>query len=82
MSELVLLKISDIDSQRMVIRVEQGKGGKEKSALFYLCNHCGLSAVIGVDPAAALAIPCGDEDVPLDPAVLYAASRSPARLPV
>jgi len=27
-SEVVLLKIADIDSQRMVIRVEQGKGGQ------------------------------------------------------
>jgi integrase/recombinase XerD len=29
-SEVVSLKISDIDSKRMVIRVEQGKGGKDR----------------------------------------------------
>ena len=31
--EVVSLKVSDIDSQRMVIRVEQGKGGKDRFAL-------------------------------------------------
>src|SRR5262249_43144927 len=29
-SEVVLLKIADIDSQRMVIRVEHGRGGKAR----------------------------------------------------
>jgi integrase/recombinase XerD len=29
-SEVVALKITDIDSQRMVIRIEQGKGGKDR----------------------------------------------------
>jgi integrase/recombinase XerD len=29
-SEVVLLKIADIDGRRMVIRVEQGKGGKDR----------------------------------------------------
>ncbi len=29
-SEVVILKIADIDSRRMVIRVEQGKGGKDR----------------------------------------------------
>jgi len=29
-TEVVSLKVSDIDSKRMIIRVEQGKGGKER----------------------------------------------------
>ena len=29
-SEVVALKVSDIDSKRMIIRVEQGKGGKDR----------------------------------------------------
>ena len=29
-SEVVFLKVADIDSQRMVIRVEQGKGGRDR----------------------------------------------------
>ena len=29
-SEVVFLKVTDIDSQRMVIRVEQGKGGRDR----------------------------------------------------
>jgi integrase/recombinase XerD len=29
-SEVVSLKVADIDSQRMVIRVEQGKGGRDR----------------------------------------------------
>ena len=32
-SEVVSLKVSDIDSERMVIRVEQGKGRKDRYAM-------------------------------------------------
>ena len=32
-SEAVALKVSDIDSKRMLIRVEQGKGGKDRYAM-------------------------------------------------
>ncbi len=36
-SEVVSLKLSDIDSERMVIRVEQGKGRKDRYATIALC---------------------------------------------
>ena len=32
-SEVVALKVSDIDSQRMTLRVEQGKGRKDRYAM-------------------------------------------------
>ncbi|CCD86216.1 putative integrase/recombinase y4qK [Bradyrhizobium sp. ORS 285] len=32
-NEVVSLKISDIDSKRMIIRVEQGKGGKDRNVM-------------------------------------------------
>jgi len=32
-AEVVSLKISDIDSRRMIIRVEQGKGGKDRNVM-------------------------------------------------
>jgi integrase/recombinase XerD len=32
-NEVVSLKISDIDSRRMIIRVEQGKGGKDRNVM-------------------------------------------------
>ena len=35
LAEVVALRVSDIDSQRMVIRVEQGKGKKDR----YVCSH-------------------------------------------
>src|ERR1700730_2130495 len=32
-SEVVALKVSDIDSERMLLRIEQGKGGKDRFAM-------------------------------------------------
>jgi integrase len=32
-SELVALKVSDVDSERMLLRIEQGKGSKDRFAM-------------------------------------------------
>ena len=32
-TEVVSLKVSDIDSKRMIVRVEQGKGGKDRNVM-------------------------------------------------
>jgi len=37
-SELVNLKITDIDAQRMTLRVKQGKGGKDRYAMILSQN--------------------------------------------
>jgi site-specific recombinase XerD len=51
-SEVVSLKVSDIDSERMMLRVEQGKGRKDRHAMLSpagtsarLVSHC-VAAVI------------------------------------
>jgi len=45
-SEAVGLKISDIDSQRTVIRVEQGKGRKDRYAMLSLRLLAVLLAIV------------------------------------
>ena len=34
-SEVVALKVGDIDSERMLLRVERGKGGKDRHAMLF-----------------------------------------------
>lgn len=74
-SEVVLLKIAGIDSQRMVIRVEQGKG-KDRYVILspqllrILRNYWRLAR-----PQRWM-FPGRDEDRPLDLTVLHAACRS------
>ena len=78
-SEVVLLKIIDIDSQRMVIRIEQGKGGKDRYVMLSPQLLRILRSYWRLARPQRWMFPGRDEDRPLDPTVLHAACRS-ARL--
>jgi site-specific recombinase XerD len=75
-SEAVRLKVSDIDSSRMMIRVEEGKGAKDR---YVMLSPQLLTILRGY---WRLARPCQwlfpgrDESRPIDPQVLHAACRS------
>ena len=75
-SEVAALKVRDIDSRRMVVRIERGKGGKERYAmlsetlLVILRNYWRLA-----HPASFL-FPGRSADKAIEPAVLHAACRS------
>jgi integrase/recombinase XerD len=75
-AEAVRLKVCDIDSGRMMLRVEQGKGGKDRYAML---SPQLLTILRGywrmVRPRHWL-FPGRDEDRPIDPQVLHAACRS------
>jgi site-specific recombinase XerD len=75
-SEVVALKVADIDSGRMLIRVEQGKGGKDR----YVMLSAQLLAILRTywrlaKPRHWL-FPGRDEERPIDQTVLHAACRS------
>jgi site-specific recombinase XerD len=42
-SEVVALKVTDIDSQRMILRIEQGKGSKDRYAMLSRCCSSGCA---------------------------------------
>jgi site-specific recombinase XerD len=76
-SEVVFLKVADVDSQRMVIRVEQGKGGRDR----YVMLSPQLLRILRAywrrltRPTRWL-FPGRDGERPLEPTVLHAACRS------
>ena len=75
-SEVVALKVADIDSGRMLIRVERGKGGKDR----YVMLSAQLLAILRTywrlaKPRHWL-FPGRDEEHPIDQTVLHAACRS------
>jgi len=52
-SEVVALKVGDIDSKRMLLRVERGKGGKDRHAMLYAVATAGRAAARLVARGAA-----------------------------
>jgi len=75
-SEVVLLKISDIDSGRMVIRVEQGKGGKDRFVMLSPQLLRILRSYWRFTKPKRWLFPGRDDERPLVPNVLHAACRS------
>ena len=75
-SEMTSLKVAEIDSSRMVIRVEQGKGAKDRYVM--LSPHLlGMLRIFWrlARPAHCM-FPGRDPEHPIHPAVLHAACRS------
>ena len=75
-SEAACLKVSDIDSDRMVIRVEQGKGGKDRYVMLSVQLLGILRAYWRLTKPRRWLFPGRDEDRPMHPTVLHAACRS------
>ena len=75
-SEVVLLKIADIDSQRMVIRVEQGKGVKDRYVMLSPQLLTILRTYWRLTRPKRWLFPGRDDERPLVPNVLHAACRS------
>ena len=75
-SEVVSLKVADIDSQRMVIRVEQGKGGRDRYVMLSPQLLRILRAYWRLTRPTRWLFPGRDGERPLNQTVLHAACRS------
>jgi len=75
-SEVVMLKIADVDSGRMVIRVEQGKGGKDRYVMLSPQLLRILRGYWRLTRPKRWLFPGRDEDRSLEPTTLHAACRS------
>ena len=85
-SEAVALKVSDIDSQRMLIRVEQGKGAKDRYAMLserllqVLRRYCKAAGIAKTAPPNTYLFPSWRATRHLCPASLQLACREAAAL--
>jgi integrase/recombinase XerD len=77
-SEVAALKIRDIDSGRMVLRIEHGKGGKERYAMLSQTLLGILRGYWRLARPPLYLFPGRTPDKPVEPNVLYAACRSAA----
>ena len=75
-SEAVHLKIPDIDRSRMVIRVEHGKGGKDRYVMLSPQLLGILSTYWRLARPKYWLVPGRDDGRPIEPNVLHAACRS------
>jgi site-specific recombinase XerD len=74
-SEAVRLKVADIDSGRMVIRVEHGKGGKDRYAMLSAQLLTILRGYWRLARPRHWLFPGREESRPIGPQVLHAACR-------
>jgi integrase/recombinase XerD len=75
-SEVVRLKVRDIDSSRMVIRVEQGKGQKDRYVMLSVQLLGILRSYWRLTRPSHWLFPGRDAEHPLHPTALHAACRS------
>lgn len=75
-SEAVHLKVSDIDSERGIIRVEHGKGGKDRNVMLSAQLLAILRVYWRLARPEVWLFPGREETKPIDVQVLYSACRS------
>jgi integrase/recombinase XerD len=75
-SEVAALKVSDVDSSRMVLRIERGKGGKERYAMLSETLLGILREYWRLARPRPFLFPGRLADRPIEPSVLHAACRS------
>ncbi|MEC5292299.1 tyrosine-type recombinase/integrase [Aurantimonas sp. C2-3-R2] len=75
-SEAVGLKVGNIDRGRMVIRVEHGKGGKDRTVMLSAQLLAILRTYWRLTRPGRWLFPGRDEDKPIDVQVLHSACRS------
>lgn len=75
-SEVAALKVRDIDNQRMVMRIEHGKGGKERYVMLSEALLGILRSYWRLARPPLFLFPGRTSDTPIDPTALHAACRS------